>query len=549
MPGEFPSESGDDRHRSHAGRDAAIGGAGLGAAGLGYEELKSRDQPTGTTGIDPMSSTSRPGGADYPLQETTNTMPTGATGTQAGQPGQSQHHLGRDAALGAGAAGLGYEATRGHHETGPTSRTADPYQEAGMGTRADQLMTEPTEKEQKHRGTATGVGGLAGVGGGVGAYEYEKERSQQPGSTGPAPNTVGPHKSDGLNIIDPRVQPNASNMRAAAEERKADRQEPMATGQQQPEQHHYGRDAALAGGTGLAGAGAYEAYEDRKDRRHEPTAAAQQQPIAAQQRQPEQHHYGRDAALAGGTGLAGAGAYEAYEDRKGRRDEPVSGTQQQPEQHHYGRDAALAGGAGVAGAGAYEAYEDRHADPMASDGHNKLHKKNDPRGQPVMDDKHEKELQKAREKEAHKHEKEAEKAHEKQEKEAAKHQHELEKAREKEQKEAAKHHQAEEPKKEGLLHRIFGKHDKEEDNSKKHEEEAAAGVGAAGLGAAAAEHRGQHVGSDAGNTDERVIEPHTGLPMNVAKYGTVSRHNGTLCPRQRLIFFSRLAKVALTVTR
>lgn len=67
----------------------------------------------------------------------------------------------------------------------------------------------------------------------------------------------------------------------------------------------YGRDGAVVGGAGAAGAGAYSA--------NQPTAGAgyTQQPTS--QTTDSGHHYGRDAAVVGSVGAAGAAGYGAYE--------------------------------------------------------------------------------------------------------------------------------------------------------------------------------------------------------------------------------------------
>jgi len=76
--------------------------------------------------------------------------------------------------------------------------------------------------------------------------------SQDRGDTGPASNTLGPHESNLANIVDPRVQPQPDKMR-----------DTTTTGAQPEEkEHHYGRDAAVAGGAGAVGISSYEASKD-----------------------------------------------------------------------------------------------------------------------------------------------------------------------------------------------------------------------------------------------------------------------------------------------
>ncbi|CAK4026721.1 Hypothetical predicted protein [Lecanosticta acicola] len=135
--------------------------------------------------------------------------------------------------------------------------------------------------EGHHYGTDAGVAGA----GGLGAYEAAKYQSHG----GPASKTVGPHESNVANIMDPRVQPDRENLQhmdgkeygggsPSHQTTTTTQHHPTTTtstttgapyGQnfsyknrgtteQDPKDHHYGRDAALAGGAGagVLGAGA-----------------------------------------------------------------------------------------------------------------------------------------------------------------------------------------------------------------------------------------------------------------------------------------------------
>lgn len=397
-------------------------------------------------------------------------------------------------------------------------------------------------------------------------------------------------------------------------------------GQTGSQQHHYGRDAALAGGAGAAGVSAYELGKNRQDdgtspdtsRLHERNVAGvdpstQREAEDLKPGQEKQHHYGRDAAVAGGAGAAGAGAYELAKDKKepskhtGPHDTTVANAsdsrvqsqpeqlksvnkpnepsmagqdpQQQQQQHHYGRDAAVAGGAGVAGAGAYEALKDRDQVPsnMAKGGDptvdaskhpaetwdpNRIAQKqkeikNEQQGEPTdkaaekaakeqkeqksggrifssHDDKEDKKAAKQQEK--------AEKEHEKEEKKAAKQQEKIAKEERKEEEKAAKQHkkdqeEEEKEKKPGLISRILHPGRK----SGEGEEERGSREGTPESSRLSADHRGSgdnRVSEDErghhklhkksveqqqqhGNGgDGRVTEPHTGLPMNTEKYGS-----------------------------
>ncbi|KAK5128855.1 hypothetical protein LTR85_000188 [Meristemomyces frigidus] len=475
VPGEFPTETGEDPHAGQFGRDAAIGGAGLGAAGLGaagYEASKSR----GETGSSTLPSTSS--------ATTREELPTE----------QPQHHYGRDAALGggAGAAGLGaYELSKDHGDKLPTT-VLDPSTTSSAATSGQGYPSQTTsstardelssEQPKHHYGRDAALGGGAGAAG-VGAYELSKNHGDNLPST---------------NIAD---DPSSSQYTGGHHYPNQKAREELGV-PPEPPQHHYGRDAAVGGGAGAAGVGAYEATKGRGDTGpasktvgpHDSNVAnivdPRVQPEPSKMKDPNP-----------------SGPYSSNIANKTDPRVPSEPATSAEKEHHYGRDTAVVGGAGAAGAGAYEAtqghglihQDQENAIPAPQwqaaayrqehrHEHNKLHKKNDPRGQEYAqytDDKHEKDLQKAREEEAAK---------------------------------GGDHGE----KKEGFLHKLLHHGDKD-----KHAKEATAG-GAVASGAAPENERGRHMGTDdtsglgsTGNTsDERVIEPHTGLPMNVGKYGT-----------------------------
>ena len=304
---------------------------------------------------------------------------TGALGSEA-QPGANDHHPGRDAALvgGAGAAGVGaYEAEKNRRGAGqpPIATTTDTVPRQA-GTTDFVREAEPSHHDGRDAALVGGAG-AAGIGAGaagVGAYEAEKSRAgagQRPIAT--TTNTV------------PR-QTGTTDVRREAEP-----------------SHHDGRDAALVGGAGAAGAGAYEAEKSRRGAGEHPVATTtntvpqqtttdtvpRQTGTTDVRREAEpSHRDGRDAALAGGAGAAGLGAYEASKEHSagasaadpyahsrgptapgkspfpGPSSSPRSSTQQDVREasqpyHHHGRDAAMTGGAAAAGVAGYEALQDR----------------------------------------------------------------------------------------------------------------------------------------------------------------------------------------------
>ncbi|KAK1050759.1 hypothetical protein LTR74_016950 [Friedmanniomyces endolithicus] len=270
------------------------------------------------------------------------------------------HHYGRDAALGAGAIGVGEHERRKHHDGETMS--------GGLGSGNERERER--EQQQHHYGRDAALAGGAGAGA-IGLEEHERRKH------------AGGERMGGLG---------SSN------------EQERLQGQQQP-QHHYGRDATLAGGAG-AGALGLEEHERRKhadrermgglgsgdERRHGQNLSSDEAVLHGGQDVPPNayyealkdkdtghmantsgqsgnpdHHYGRDAALAGGAG-AGALGLEEHERRKHAGGNNMGGLGsgndqglQQPgqQQHHYGRDAGLVGGAG-AGVIGIEEYERRN---------------------------------------------------------------------------------------------------------------------------------------------------------------------------------------------
>jgi hypothetical protein len=365
---------------NHHGRDAAIAG-GLGAAGAGaYTAAKHQHEPQSTGGNifptekSPYSSTSidprvdtKPAALEKQRYDASNTNkpqardPTLTSGLPIRTKDEKSHNHGRDAALvgGAGAAttaGLYASQRANEPDSGPASDTIGPHKTNIANVLDPRVQPDPS---------------------------LQKHHSAAPTADDPASSTVGPHKSNVANVMDPKVLPDPQKQKA-----------------QPKEQHHYGRDAAVVGGTGAAGYGAYEAaksYGDHpstqpaasiEEQRYDPTAPTHAPVSPAMQGTHDpsisQHHYGRDAAAAGGLGAAGAGAYgasrhndtpqqptnlqqypstETHQYHVGSQQHPPTQASQQPPlsettekpQHHYGRDAAVAGGLGAAGAGVYGA--------------------------------------------------------------------------------------------------------------------------------------------------------------------------------------------------
>jgi hypothetical protein len=763
IPGEFPTDDGIDPHGSHnlggfgqptqsseptsghhLGRDVGIVG-GAGVAGIGaHEALKDHSSPVQQSTSSPQTGSH----AEYPAPLGSHealadrTLPpqqpaySSPSQTSLNQPESSSndHHLGRNAALagGAGAAGLGaYAATKDRSEPtdaqlshgssalNPSATQSGASQPIAQSQTPQHVAGNPLTgarepQKEHHYGRDAGLVGGAGAAG-YGADQYLKDRN----TTGPASSG-----SDGI-VTEPRtgLPMNVGKYGAGTGGTDANpaiashyddpvRSDPYGAQQQQPlgqeKEHHYGRDAALAGGAGAAGLGAYEYSKDRgntdptstrasepfsntADSRIQPGTAAtssstapygsqtlnrtdprvENQPLA----QDPEHHYGRNAALAGGAGAAGVAGYSALQDGRGdtgpasktigphksnianivdprvqpepekMKDHTTSGpwqsdtlnkldpkvesdpskadvkahgyasgvptqplqqqqrqqlSEDQDKEHHYGRDAALVGGTGAAAYGATQAYDSHEQEKLAKEQAKEQEKqakhdakehdkaaKHDAKEADKQSKHDAHEAEKARKKEEEKHAKEQEKLSKHQSKEAEKAEEkrlkEEEKAEEKRQKELEKlhhdkekedaklasarydeaeakhnkhnklHKEAPEEREEkgGIIHRIF--------HHKHYEREGADNINREGpgfdenkfsgaAGDEAFESRGSAVPSSStaggvggqsalgkssfeqpgmgGEGDGMVTESTTGLPMNVGKYGHTGGTDG-----------------------
>jgi hypothetical protein len=529
VPTQQPvSSSTEDEH--HYGRNAALVGGGATAAGLGaYAATRDHEQkPLGSSAVNssvpqsgayqPIAQSSSPQHVPgNPLTGKLDTQPqtTGYQATQQPPLGQEQeHHYGRNAALAGGATAAtgaaGYAALdSGRGDTGPASKTIGPH-DSNLANIVDPRVRPEPEKMKDH-------------------------------------TTSGPWQSDTLNKLDPKVEsdPYKADVKAHG---YATREPTLPVQLQQNQQqqvpleqikdHHYGRDAALVGGTGTAAYGASQVYDRREQ---DPLMQNQQQQVPLEQN--KEHHYGRDAALVGGTGAAAYGASEVYD--KHEQEKLLKEQEKQAEHKAKEHDKELK----------HEAKE--HDKQAKHDAHEaeKARKKEEERIA-KENEKAAKEHAKEQEKLEKHHAKEAEKAEEKRQKELEK----LEKEKEKENQKLAaaradeaeaKHKEhnklhkdppEEREKKDGILHRIFHhkqyererpegrgasfdeerpkgleyKDADEERFARQHEQLAAKrsldGPGHAGLPA---------TGAAGGVANDGIVtEPHTGLPMNVGKYGS-----------------------------
>ncbi|RDI83154.1 hypothetical protein Vi05172_g6891 [Venturia inaequalis] len=566
--------SSNDRH---LGRDAGIVG-GVGAAGLGTYEASKKHDTTGSGSGTQSSLTTSPTAAGGPFSSSTTTTPNpGLSATHAKVHGESDSHTGRNVALGGGAAaaGLGGYNAYKHHEgqqaaipastiaasslpahSSTSGTTGTPYSSTSAVPSTGETASKLRDDHDSHTGRNAALGGGAAAAG-LGAYEAHKHHENKEHSRQPLLST-----NDGSSL-DERAAIAASNSRQGGIGSESSRFD---------EKSHHGRDAALVGGVGAAGLGGYEAHKHHGQTGQTPAGTSvrndgvpvsgQQSTLTHNQKEnvpatstaaDDKHHYGRDAAAVGAAGAAGAGAHHEYSKHEAEK----AAKEQHKAQEKLAKERE------------HEAAK-RH----------KEHEKDVKQHEKDVA-KHEKEVEKEvkqHEKDVAKHEKEVEKEIKEHEKDVARHEKEVEKERKPSLLSRILHRKKD---------KHGSEVDSEEEDSKHgHGKEAALGAGTVGAaGVAIAEHDGHnkfhkdpptgHPAHDASTRSSRtyfttaagpsleeraraeavgsgtagtahipteghstthldhgisqgegiVIDPHTGLPVNVGKYG--DGHGGT----------------------
>ncbi|KAK7539177.1 hypothetical protein IWX46DRAFT_607356 [Phyllosticta citricarpa] len=369
----------------------------------------------------------------------------------------SDNHHARDAAA-AGVVGAGVVAaasTAAHEDSGPTSKTVGKHR-SNLANVPDPTVLPQPDGQKGHGAipsTETGAGPASKT---VGRHRSNIANILDP-TVLPQPEkqtkhvTSGPHQSDMLNRVDPRVK--------SSEPKK--------------EQTGHGQDAAVAAGVGATAAGAYTADKAHREtpqnfqnadtanaQTHQPpiiattagrgwhggptgtaVAAAANSPThsnaspKSQRHEDASHnaqpHFEPGPAIAGGGALAGAAAvyeYEKHKSHKADHDSHGASPEQldtstqatstspqaisSPDKNYHGGGATI-GGAGLAGAGVLAS---KHSsNPSDSSGPSATSPKSD-KERSKEEKKHEKELAKEakkREKELAKEQKKAEKEQEK----------------------------------------------------------------------------------------------------------------------------------------
>ncbi|KAF2259894.1 hypothetical protein CC78DRAFT_43764 [Lojkania enalia] len=359
------------------------------------------EAPTTSSGLNNLS-----GQADEALEE----QPPKQT---------SAHYYGRDAALagGIGTAGFGaYEAGR-HHQREPTEITgepmtseASPYSAKKLDPRVDS-KTRSLDQQQfdpsaptassphghlddkdivqqttssQHEGLETGEpenhcsrnAALVGTEAVAAGSLYAARQHEDKPDSGPASGTIGPHKSNIANVLDPRAQPDPALQKY---HEAGPKPKDPATGTVGPHKSNIAN---------MVDPRVQPQPEKQKGHTttgpHESDTLNRLDPRIDARSQPEsKHHYGRDTAITGSMGAAAYGAYEAskrpsnqaprnlletgkaYDENpvtqptasmNNQRYDPTAPGAHDPSQysqHHYGTDAAIVRGAGAVGVGAY----------------------------------------------------------------------------------------------------------------------------------------------------------------------------------------------------
>jgi hypothetical protein len=296
---ESSAITGDDTHRY--GRDAAIVGGALGAAGLGSHEY----EKSGTSGVTPTSQqygnqpitsgsskdfSSRVDPRTDAAGNANQGTGVGAVPTTASQQPEDEHHYGRDAALvGSGAVATGYGAHEiSEHDAMKTVKEHNKLQKA---------QTKEVEKGQK-------------------AQEKELKKEQKAEEKAEKKQQKAVAKEE-------KKQEKAmvkEEMKQEKEAAKAEKQHEKAI---EKDEKRHEEDGAAAIGAGAVGTGATYEYEKHE----QPPQITGGGLATADAAGSGTEHYGQDAAISGaGATAVGAGAYEAEQHHESSQVPTTTGT-------------------------------------------------------------------------------------------------------------------------------------------------------------------------------------------------------------------------------
>ncbi|KAL8779805.1 MAG: hypothetical protein Q9213_006763 [Squamulea squamosa] len=461
----------------HTGSGGLATGVGIGTTGVGsYESTRgtpsaSTTQSAGTTAgphkSDLLNKADPRVDSDLSKQQSTSTT-SGLGGSGANsttEPSTSRDHHGRDAALAGAGVGIG----------GATAYGAEKYStrnvpEGTSGSGYSNPYPYPPNSSITEPSSSSGLGSSITKPTGSGPTSSNMDPTSTTGQTSATglSSTTAPPQSSGL-----------GPSQGAPTETTGLASDPSANSRD----HHYGRDAGLAGAGAAVGAGtAYGANrhlggsqgDTSTDRSLDPSTT--QQPLSGASR-PD---YGRDAGLTGAGTTGHRDPHHQPTTASNLSGQPRSDEPSHTGEFHKGRDAALGAGAGAAAVAGGEEISRKELEREQKAAHKEeLKEQKAAHKQELKEEKH------------HQHELEkAEKKHEKAlAKEEAKHHH----------KEEAKHHHKDEPRKEepqhgekkhhglfGFLHRDKSDKELKEEEAERKEGLEHPGSGAAGVGVAGA---------------------------------------------------------------
>jgi hypothetical protein len=266
----------------HLGRDAALGAGAVGAGTAAHHHHHQHDQHQGVAAAQPTT-----GGVVHPEHA-------------------QQHHLGRDAALGAGAVGAGTAAHHHHHQ--------HDQQQGVTGVHPTAVGTLPQDQSQHHHLGRDAALGAGAIGAGTAAHHHhDKKEAERAAVADQTAHPVAPHQHH--------------------DQHRAD----AATGT--GNDHHFGRDAAAGAGALGIGEAAHHHHEKQKaeevatgehaDKERKPSILKRifkrgDKDVDESEHTVEgdhEHHHGRDAAL--GAGAVGAGAAVAHHHHDKKHDKEV----------------------------------------------------------------------------------------------------------------------------------------------------------------------------------------------------------------------------------
>lgn len=339
VPGEYPSEDGRDRHSSHLGRNAAVGGGGAAAAGIAAGEAwrQNQSQTSQTAGHTSSAHASKPSSTSPHSSAIMNKLDprVDSDANRTSTTNYTSESLPRQTG-GTDAAGATTASTTSPHSSAILNKL-DPR----VDSNADRSTVGNQSSDPHHgRNAALGVASAGALG--AGAYEANRSHQTTAAGTGVSQATPGTTAGFGHQPTEPFGQTHGHREQAVIGGAQLDG---TAMGQQgshdailrglddqraelpHRERTHEGRDAAIGtAGAGAVGAGAYGIHKHNQHDRAgvesntvptqnnatlnklDPQTRDNETSYAQRQSEPL-HHNNRDAAVVGGSAAAaGAGA-------------------------------------------------------------------------------------------------------------------------------------------------------------------------------------------------------------------------------------------------